>query len=301
MLTEIVTTRYDSRTWQKTTLDFVIAYNQLIETYNVQQARPDMVINDAMRRTYMQEALRSEKAFNAVADREQDRMTMGGRPLTYLEYYTLVKSVASQMDAHKKTRNRTLRDTNVHAIKDEEFDDDEHIDTIEANFTKSGDNVAGSRMKLTTWKSLSDETKAIWDTIDPKEKAKILAETRGDAKTPRRSVKLVDQDRPGDMEANVHEIQEEDIVEDEERAVLQANTVLSEARRDAHPGDPRRMMGSDKPSKRLEEKGSASKTQADKGTHLKAMMHSLFDSDEDEGSGAEGIDEYWNSFKRDFH
>ena len=47
-----------------------------------------------------------------------------------------------------------------------------------------------SRMPLTTWKSLSEETQSIWDSIDEAEKAKILAASRNDSKKPRRQVKL---------------------------------------------------------------------------------------------------------------
>ena len=149
-------------------------------------------------------------------------------------------------------------------------------------------------MPLTTWKSLSDETQSIWDSIDEAEKAKILAASRNDSKKPRRQVKLAEQVSSNEtIIANSHEsnVGEEEASDEEATTTIQANTALTTARNEAHPGDPRRMMGTNTPSKHAKEKGS--KIQANK-THLEAMIHAHLDSDDDSSDDQEDFRDYWD-------
>ena len=74
--------------------------------------------------------------------------------------------------------------------------------------------------------------------------------------------------------------------EDEKEHALSVNNVLQKARRDAHPGDPQRVLGSDKK------------------LYLTAMMHRLSrdeDSDESDASDDDsvGYNSYWGG--TDFH
>ena len=67
MMAEIATTKYDQRTWNKTSLEFVLGFNKLMDQYNDLQRVPAMRINDIMRRTYMQQTLRNHKGFQKIS------------------------------------------------------------------------------------------------------------------------------------------------------------------------------------------------------------------------------------------
>ena len=96
------------------------------------------------------------------------------------------------------------------------------------------------------------------------------------------------------MEANVHDHNDEDgdTPDPDEKPSIQANTALTTARKEAHPGDPRRMLGSDKPSQRGTEKGSTSSP--DTKTHLEAMIHAYTVSDDEQSDGSEDFRDYWD-------
>jgi hypothetical protein len=248
MMVEITSTRFDARKWARSALEFIIGFDELMTKYNDLQRIPAMQLNDVMRRTYMQQAVRQDKSFQAVSDREQDQLVMGHRGFTYPEYLQLLKSKAARMDATR--RPRSIRDVETHNILGDHEDELEVRQAImEANVTKSGEIVTGSRMPLSTWKSLSEDTQTIWDTIDANEKAKILAASKGEPRTQRRNIKLAEQGRSEEINANVHDkVDSDEDTEDEENPSMEANTALSTARMEAHPGDPRRMMGTNTPS-----------------------------------------------------
>jgi hypothetical protein len=70
---------------------------------------------------------------------------------------------------------------------------------------------------------------------------------------------------------------------DEPESDISVNNVLRKVCRDAHPGDPRRVLGSDKKS------------------YLKAMVHRLSrdDSSDDSDDDSAGYNSYWDA--PDFH
>jgi hypothetical protein len=260
--------------------------------YNKLQRVQAMKLTDIMKRTHLQQALRNNKPLQEISDREQERMVMGGRPFTYPQYFSLVKSKAIRMDVAKKPKK--VREAQKHDIISY-IDEDDEPDDWEVNVAKSTDNVPGSRMPLTTWKSLSEETQSVWDQIDPAEKAKILSASRDDSKKPKRRVNYAGQVANDQIETNVHDKSDEndDTSDPDERPTILANTALSTARKEAHPGDPRRMLGSDKPSQRGTEKGS--KHPSDTKSHLEAMIHSCIESDDEQSDGSEDFRDYWNA------
>jgi hypothetical protein len=62
MMIKITNTCLDLRKWPKTTYDFIVLFNQLIDTYNSQQQIPELYINDHMRQLYLQNAVSHVKA-----------------------------------------------------------------------------------------------------------------------------------------------------------------------------------------------------------------------------------------------
>ena len=302
MMKEITTTVFDVRSWDKTILEWILGFDKLMMEYNKLQRNPTMRLNDIMKRTYMQQALRESKGFQDISDREHERMVTGDDPYTYPQYLTLLKSKAARLDAAKK--NKKIREIKTHDIG-RHPDEGRGTNDLEINVAKTGDNVPGSRMPLTTWKSLSDETQSIWDQIDPAEKVKILAAARDDTRKMKRKVNFTDQTTTNEtIEANVHSTNDEDddASDPGERQTFRVNTALSTARKEAHPGDPRRMMGTDNPSRTTittynDDIVIRSKDETVK-SHLKAMIHSFIDSDEESDDGSSEDDEdfssYWN-------
>jgi hypothetical protein len=238
--------------------------------------------------------LTNVKAFRDVNDRETDRLVMGGPGFSYEEYLTAVKSSATRIDATRSTKSR---DINMVTFDD---DDDERelvsrmeyaINEVKRRYREPGQLAA--QMNSDTWKSLKPETQKTWDTLAQEEKAKILdyATKRGE----RRQEKLA-QDSSKSVRINTHEIvtdsgeptetSPDTATEDDDKPSINVNNVLTKARRGAHPGDPRRVLGSDKKS------------------YLTAMVHRLSradDSDDSEDSDDEsvGINSYWKN--ADFH
>jgi hypothetical protein len=98
--------------------------------------------------------------------------------------------------------------------------------------------VPGASMNKETWESLSAEGKATWDKLDEADKRKVLQYALGRAKKE-------------SIEANVTETTEVDTAGDDADDSVEAGTfteaeinqAITQARKDAHPGDTRRMLG----------------------------------------------------------
>jgi hypothetical protein len=84
--------------------------------------------------------------------------------------------LAAPCESHEVTENHHYDDDVIEAI-DGEYDIDIGIDTIQANINNQ--HPPGSRMPFGCWKSLPQETQAIWDTIPDKDKATILGSGKG--------------------------------------------------------------------------------------------------------------------------
>jgi hypothetical protein len=149
-----------------------------------------------------------------------------------------------------------------------------------------------AQMNRETWKSLSPGAQTTWDTLTQEaDKAKILdcATKRGE-----RRQASADKEPNKTVRINTHKITptEEPPSDTTENAVppieepelgISINNVLRKVCRDAHPGDPRHVLGSDKKS------------------YLTAMVHRLSRDDDSDDSDAEsvGYNSYWGG--QDFH
>ena len=255
MLQEIITTRLNFKSWTKSAYEFVVTLDQMFDLYNNQQGNVHLHINESMKRTYMQNALSGIRAFQEVTERETDRLILGGTPFTYYEYMTAVKATASKMDATRRSKNP--RDVNFHELEDDVSDDLAIIDVNEAKRKFRNPSDYAAHMNKETWTSLSKETQEIWDTIPKEDKAKVL---NYGMKRAERSTQANVHETEGTKEitANTHESSppDDDKVAEEPKETpsgngsISANNVLTGIRSEAHAGDPRRMMGTSKPTVR---------------------------------------------------
>jgi hypothetical protein len=287
LMEEIVNTRFSPG--KQKAYDFVIDYCNRFKQYNKQQRRPEMRINKFQMRTYLQTALSNIKVFQDISNRETDRLVMGQPEFSWEEYLTNVKSTATRFDA--KRGNKHGRDINLHESDqvDEPEEDTEHgYDINELKQGRRDSKQFAAQMNKKTWNSLSQKTQKTWDEIDKDDKAKILEYTKDREARRQASTKINTHQAgsPSELQVNTHEIADDEELDDkeeseEEKPQINVNT-LQRARRDAHAGDPRRVLGSDKEQQ------------------IKAMMHRLvFDGDSDDSDDDASDDSYWAS--QDFH
>lgn len=288
MMRQIVAIRLNLKTWNKSTYEFVVNLNQMFTLYNNQQNNVHLHINEHMRRTYMQNALSTVHSFQAVTERENDRIIMGGPPFTYDEYMTAVKAVATKVDT---TRNsKSSRDVNM--LMYEVTEEDLEVPTAEREYAINevkrkfrSQNDYASQMNKETWNKLDKDAQGKWDQFSKEQKAIILnyAMDRAERRT---STNVHELEDTKEISANVHDTSDQEQVEEtseeepaRESSSINVNNVLTGARSEAHPGDPRRMMGSSKPTLPSQEE------------NLQAMFHRLNKSYDSSGSSSSEEDE----------
>ena len=240
MLSKVISMRYDSK-WAGTAVSFITVFLQNIEDYNERQADPTTRITDAMKRTYLEQAISTSSTLSSVTDREHECIIAGGARYSFTQYVSAVWSKAQHIDSFRQTPSRTRA---AH-VSDLEIPEIESVDSPpgpveelllwEANRTK---------MALSTWRSLSTEAQTAWDTIQNTDKEKILGDKpRND---PPRTAAVSD----------VHPVSAlSDPTADEDPTTepLEAHAATSrrkDAIANAAPGDPRAVMSSAQPSKK---------------------------------------------------
>ena len=164
---------------------------------------------------------------------------------TYAQYMTAIREAAKAYDKKRAKKNR-MRSANVMEQSYDDNDDGEAELAAELS-AYNINQVPGSRMSSEQWRSLGQEARKIWDSLDAKDKAIILS---GGNKSSGSSDKSKARGR---RSANVHfqEGTEEDSDDDdddtpESEPELEANKTEMEAnkaKKNAHPGDVRRVMG----------------------------------------------------------
>ena len=282
MMTEITTARLNIQSWNRPVYEYIVSFEALLQLYNQQQARVELQINDFMKRQYLQNALSTSDKFQDVCSRETDRIVMGGTPFTWQEYLIAVKSTATLMD--EKRSRRQKRDVNVSELTSDPVPDstplDDAIMQYDINVANRRDpGQYAAQMNKATWNSLSKSAQEKWDTLSAEDKAKILTyskdrDQRRQASESKTSVNFHDVDTKDDSPSDDTPSADPEPSDQ----TIEVNNVLIKKRREAHAGDPRRVLGSDT------------------GSHLKAMMHRLYYSDESSDSGSESdpFDSYWD-------
>ena len=312
MMEEIVTTRLDMKQ-SKSTYDFIVAFDHLFTKYNQMQRRPEMRLNIYQKRQYMQNALANIKTFRDISEREMDRITMGQQEFTYDEYLTQAKSTATRIDSTRKSSSS--RDINMLIadgwISEDDMSDSEsgyNINETKRQF-RDPSHFAG-QMNKETWTSLTPETQQLWDKIDRSEKARILEYKEDRAKRRQQNLKANTHksDKPRETSVNVHDTTPTETEDDEKstdagtpgisvntaRVQFSVNNATQQARSDAHPGDPRRVLGSNK-----------APPEPSKKAQLLTMMHRCMprDASDDDGSASSSdcsdpYEAYWTDFHK---
>ena len=277
-LREIINMRLTS-SYNKSITEFLTDLQNKIISYNQQQPVLSAKIGDDNIRQYIECAVAPCKPLRDVGIREMERIIEGVSEGYNIEQYIgMLYSAAAIIDESRT--ERINRRASLHEINKHYFDhvDDGPTETslqvrktdVEMNTTDSDDDgdvikeflafkasmktkhPTGSRMDRDTWRSLNKDTQKVWDTISDKDKAKILTfATKKPEKT-----KTVD--------FNIHELGEEgsDATNDEVGASeLQVNVTdtISDAKSEAHPGDPRAMMSTHKSKKPSGKESTAKK------------------------------------------
>jgi len=278
--------------WKGPALEFIIAFDNMMDEYNKCQVRKELQINSFQKRQYLQNAVTGVKGLQDVLDRESDRITMGGTAFNYEQYLSALKSIATRLDDKKKTDGKRLVNwTEVEDSVDEtpkaevnhtELERLEYAINEVRRKRDSSDYAA--QMNRETWKSLSPETQAAWDTFSKEEKANILTYSKD--RHERRSAKAKVAETKSRIDVHNHDMSksENDGEDDsgeksnptEGNVQVNAlrwniNNATISARKEAHPGDPRRMMGS---------------SQGTRGS-IEAKLHEqlrLLDGDQDDSS-----------------
>jgi hypothetical protein len=140
-------------------------------------------------------------------------------------------------------------------------------------------------MNKETWTSLSEEAKKTWDELNKEDKIKILSYAQ--KREEKRKAKTHQIEEVRETKVNFHGKVTEDTEEEEEQSEetnppIEINNALIDARNDAHIGDPRKVLGSDK---------SSSKNK------IMASVHRLAfggNNDEESQSSDEDYNEYWD-------
>ena len=231
---EILTNKkFDPRGNQTATM-FILEFETMAERYNEQQTDIGMILNGTMKKAMLQSALSSVTILRAVADRETERVVQGGAPFSYEEYLTAVKSSAALYDEGRMGRR------SVHTITSmpDDCTQRDHGEALVFAVNKQARRVPGTIMNKETWSALSEQGKATWDQLSDQDKRKILtyASKRGEKPRATTNAHVMEVD----ADDQTYQTDTED-VPDEGLGVN--NTNLGRAKSEAHPGDPRRMMG----------------------------------------------------------
>ena len=240
----ILTTAKLDSSWTKSTISFITSFCGIAEAYNDRHV--DTPLNDAVLKRLLEAAVAPNPILRAVSDREQERIISGGLPYSYDEYVRALEASATNYDQGRqfgKVKTTINNAIVTHAHDDENREDP--MDELNQYIVNQVQRVKGSRMNLPTWKSLSKEAQRIWDTMADDDKAKILQHASQRASETQVNKTLLD----GDDD----EVNEQDNVEADPMTSLEdmakndtteVNNVLAAEIQEAHPGDPRRMMGS---------------------------------------------------------
>jgi hypothetical protein len=275
MMGKLTTQRYDPKSG-KTAMSFINAFTKMVNDYNDQQLDVGMRLNGPMKKSMLMASLSSVTMLRSISDREQERVVQGGKLFTYEEYLDLMKSTATLFDENMVSRRSNTIE--IHRVSDAELSNE--ITEFYVNEMKR--RVPGSAMNKETWNSLSQEGKTIWDKLTDVDKKRIL----------QYALKRAEKDKiaVNNHSMDITVLEEDNVAEDpkdEEGAHTQAeiHTAVSKARSEAHPGDPRRMLGS-------------SKTKSKSRTSEVKMVNWGVDNDSDDGANEHidhAVEDYWQS------
>jgi hypothetical protein len=275
LLSKMTTLRYDGRS-SKTAITFITEFEAMIDRYNEQQSDNHMILTTLFRKTLLQNAVADISMLLDVSNQDKQAMARGAPSLDWHEYLHLIKSAASMYDRRKLGRHSRGSVNQVDVVSDR-TDDDIATEITEYFVNEMRRRMPGSSMNKATWESLSKEGRSVWDTLSDGDKKKILQYA-------------VDRAEKPVIQANQHETSTPDGTEtpapDESTAstptTVEINNLVTNARKEAHPGDARRMMGA--------------KTKPQKNRKADVRFASFQESDGDgyQSDDDDMVDGYWD-------
>jgi len=246
LLTRITTRRFDPR-GKQTAMEFISKFENMTDQYNEQQSHPHKQLHDELKKSLLTSAVSTVMVLRSVGDREQESFVRGGPAYDYQQYLAILKTQAILYD-EKSMGNRSANIANFehdpYEPEEPDYEEPSDIDEMLVHLMKR--RAPRTSMNKETWESLSAEGKSTWDKLNESDKRKVLQY-------------VTKRNEKDSMEANQHEVVETDENEtiqneikdeDNEATPGEINNAVSK-RKEAHPGDLRRMMsGNDKGKKK---------------------------------------------------
>jgi len=245
----------------ETAESFITRFDQLVRQYNEREPNPNLKLTSDLCKRELQRALRPDSRLRAVADREADGTYQGGREYTYEEYLQAVRETAMRVELDRRSRgdrvdtrhDRRINVTDSSVAESDSTSSHDSPDTVSTEWllNELRRRLPGSTMSKETWKSLSKTSQDKWDSIPDKEKKAILEDGGRRLERPKAGPTVV---HNVDAVTTIpHETLENPPssceTTDPSAAAYEPLTIHATSTRppravsEAHPGDPRRMMG----------------------------------------------------------
>jgi hypothetical protein len=239
LLQKLVASRFDPRSAGATAIKYITTFQRLVTIYNEQQSKPDLVLNDELKKTLLQAGVSTVAILRAVSDREQDSVIRGGDPLSYIQYLTVLKNQATLYDEqYSGRRSANTHDLSINVADGQDPSDSDITNEINEFLVNAMQRrTSGASMNKETWESLSPEGKATWDKMDANDKRLVLQYAKQRADKATTSINTHETSAP---EESANSTPETTI----EISAAEVHNAVTKARKESHPGDARRVMGS---------------------------------------------------------
>ena len=240
LLSKLTSQKFDPRNGKMSAMEFITRFETMVEQYNDQQEHTGTQLSDDFKKILLASSVSSVTILRSISDREQESLVKGGRVFDYHEYAAILKAQAVLFDEQFAGRRSVNMSSFGELVDDESGAPD--ADGVSVNVLRRRN--PGVSMNKETWESLSAEGKATWDKLDDSDKSKVL----------RYATKRAEK---GGISANMTSLSTDDSDHGEDSddsvsvALMEAeiNNTLVQARKDAHAGDPRRVLGEKSPKK----------------------------------------------------
>ena len=236
-----------------TAVEFISNFESNVITYNDQQSDPSCELHGMLLKNLLQNAFAHVAILRDVTAREQEMIVRGLPPFTYESYKTVLESAAAVYDESKVTRRNV---NNVGILDGAEFSDtQDELHSFEglqeAEIHMSRTKLPGASMNKETWNALAKKEQDIWDQLEDATKKKILqyAIERAQKKSSTASVNQIStSETQTDDGVGSPSSDTEVFASDEDFRIMntEIKDVIKQARKEAHPGDTRRLMGKKK-------------------------------------------------------
>ena len=269
ILEYITSARLGTGQWKGTTEGFITHWQNQVRLYE-RQVPPSDHFSDGQKKVMLENTVAPISELRQVKVTADLERAKGGTALTYDQYSALLLAAATAYDEQTNKRSKSLRRTVFmhemdpldedyagYAPTDDEdaYDIDCPVSVIHANAAermrrpmstprKSFGPGPRTRMTRDQWRSLSEKTRAIWDTIPEAEKAIILGTQRSTPRQAQQHEFVGSTDTPPDDdhgEPPPDDEHFEDALQDDTDPTVLVNALKTGS---LHPGDITRVLSS---------------------------------------------------------